>query len=90
METTQITGPLVKGKTYKVDIDNALFVQIGMEGSVVPLKNDDLEPDIKINGEAFRISDNHTLEWDNFAESTLTIVPLKDLDEYMIIDIAYE
>lgn len=91
METTQLVGPFEKNRRYKVDIGNALFVQVGIEKGVgIPIVYDSLDPDISVNGMSVRISDNCTLEWDNFTDTSLIFIPLKDLDEYTIIDIAYE
>lgn len=91
METTQLVGPFEKNRRYRVDVDNALFVQVGIEKGVnTSMIYDSLDPDISVNGTELRISDNCVLEWDSFADASLIFVPLKNLDEYTIIDIAYE
>jgi hypothetical protein len=96
MRTIQLRGPFNKGYKKTLSLDESQkdsFVQIGIElGDSIPFDLDtskNIEPEIAINGIPYKISNNRVLEWDNFSEKELTIMALKNLDEYTLIDIAY-
>ena len=91
MKTAQLLGPFLKEKEYEFNIDNAAYVQIGIElGDQIPLALDNMEADVIINNVPFRISDNCILEWDSFSQGNIVIKPLRNLDKYTIINVAYE
>lgn len=98
MKTLQITGPFLKGKTINPlkNINKSIsFIQIGIEvGTSIPYQLD-ISPIVKINQDRqktvnLKIGETCIIEWDNFSTDFLEIIPLVDLDEYTIIDLAYE
>lgn len=92
MRTTQLVGPFIGGQEYGVII-NGTICQMGFEiGDNVPFAHEEnmLEPIFKINNINYTINDTCILEWGDIAMRYIAITPLKDLDEYTIIDVAYE
>lgn len=91
MKTMQYRGPFSKPFTIKFkDNEKKKFIQIGVElGNSAPIELN-MDAQIAINGIPYKINNNRILEWDNFSERSLVITPLKYLDEYTLIDIAYE
>lgn len=92
MESIQMTGPFKKGEEYLFDVAGAQFLQVGIEiGDQIPMAVDErLTPNFKVNGDEFRISDAFVLEWDGFAETEVSIIPLQDFDARTMVNVAYE
>lgn len=90
MKSMQLRGPFTKGRKFSVVPEEGSIVHIGIEcGRVLPLAISD-EPVINIEGVDFRINETCMLEWGDFSDDSITITPLIDLDEYTLIDVAYE
>lgn len=92
MLTLQKTGPFKGGVEQIIEV-NGTICHIGLElGRTMPFFHYEnmLEPIFKVNNVEYTINDTCTLEWGDIATRYVAITPLKDLDEYTIIDIAYE
>ena len=92
MITFQKVGPFAGGVEQIISFDGSIC-HIGFEiGDNIPFFHyqNMLEPVFKVSGVEYTINDTCTLEWGDIATRYVAITPLKDLDEYAIIDIAYE
>lgn len=92
MRTMQLRGPFSEGVDYSFTV-TGVACQIGLElGRTLSFfdKTNMLEPIFEINGVPYFIGDTCILEWGDIATKYIKVTPLKNLDEYAIIDVAYE
>ena len=86
MRALQKTGPFQKDKKYSFNITGAAC-HVGLEISGT---KHGIEPIFKVNDIPFAVGETCVLEWDNVEMREITVTPIVDLDEYTIIDLAYE
>lgn len=92
MKMFQKIGPFTANQEYFFTI-NGTVCQIGLElGDRVPFAHEDnlLEPIFKVNEKEYTVNDTCILEWGDIATKYVAVTPLKNLDAYTVINVAYE